>query len=238
MIKSFKRYLAEAGGQAAGQLEIAKTKLRDARVYAERLFARNGRDLDEQLPNFDSHYEQAKRAARQGWTQRRDMPVITDDDVKQLQARLKQGMIDIEAPYAPSTEPGDPFPEGLSREEADQFLERGLKDSDLSDDKVKLSKKRVTVSKLKPIQQQIYFDKSIAGIAENGVDGSRKFMTQISTFICSSDLYIIDGHHRYLGSMLLDPSMKVQCLVIDLPINKLLPLSLAYGDAIGNQRNA
>jgi hypothetical protein len=32
--------------------------------------------------------------------------------------------------------------------------------------------------------------------------------------------------------------MTVGALTIDLPIEKLLPMTKAYGDAIGNQRNA
>ena len=39
-------------------------------------------------------------------------------------------------------------------------------------------------------------------------------------------------------ALLLDSNMKVYVLEIDLPISKLLPLSIAYGDAIGNKRNA
>lgn len=234
-MKTFTDFLMEAGGQAAGSLEIAKTGLPQARSYAEKLFQQYGRELDEELPKFDSSYKKAQMKAKIGWTLRRDMPVITDDDVKKFQTRLKKGMIDINEPYA--DEGGNPFPEGLRGAEAKEFLSRGLRDGEKTDDVIKVTKKSVTVSKLNPIQKQIYFDKSIQGIAEHGVDGSINFMTKISFFICSSDYYIIDGHHRFLGSMLIDPKLKVQCLVIDLPISKLLPATLAYGDAIGNRRN-
>jgi len=46
------------------------------------------------------------------------------------------------------------------------------------------------------------------------------------------------NNSRAYGSILIDPNMKVNALSIDLSIKKLLPLSLAYGDAIGNTRNA
>lgn len=107
-----------------------------------------------------------------------------------------------------------------------------------TDDVIKVKKAKVAVGKLKPIQKQIYFDKSIADVIKFGVSASNNFLFGKSFFIISSDNYIIDGHHRYLSSILLDPKGSVNALVIDLPIKTLLPLTLAYGDAIGNSRNA
>ena len=46
----------------------------------------------------------------------------------------------------------------------------------------------------------------------------------------------MDTTDFYLG-MLACPKCKVNALQIKLPISKLLPMSLAYGDAIGNLRN-
>jgi hypothetical protein len=56
-------------------------------------------------------------------------------------------------------------------------------------------------------------------------------------FITSADNFIIDGHHRWLSGIVLDPNLKVNTLSIDLPIKDLLPMAIAYGDAIGNKRN-
>ena len=53
----------------------------------------------------------------------------------------------------------------------------------------------------------------------------------------SKDDRIIDGHHRFLSAVLVDPAIQVTALEIDLPIKDLLPLTLAYTDAIGNVRN-
>lgn len=234
---SFKQYLKEAGGQAAGKLEIGGTNVKKARDYAEKLFLSHDRKLEDHIPNFDSNYKIAQKNAAKGSTVRKDMPVITDDDVREFQSRLKKGSIDIHPPHADHTDSKNPFPEGLTGKQAEVFLKGGFKDGEKKDDTVRVSRKKVTVKQLSPIQKQIYFDKSIAGIAQFGAEASEKFMTT-TNFIASSDLYIIDGHHRYLGSMLLDPNLKVNVVVIDLPISKLLPLSLAYGDAIGNKRNA
>lgn len=236
-MKSFKQFIIEsAGGQAAGKMEIGSTNVKKAKKYAEDLFSANDRQLNDHIPNFESNYKIAQKNASKGWTVRKDMPVITDEDVREFQSRLKKGSIDIRMPHADETDPKNPFPEGLTGKQAEIFLKAGYKDGEKKDDVVKVSMKKVAVKQLNPIQKQIYFDKSIAGIAQFGAEASEKFMTT-TNFITSSDYYIIDGHHRYLASMLLNPNMKVNCVVIDLPISKLLPLSLAYGDAIGNKRN-
>ncbi len=163
------------------------------------------------------------------------MPVITDKDVKMLQFRLKKGFIDINKPH-PGNSVQDPFPEGLQGDMADTWLKNGLQDGETGDDKVSVKMKSMTVGDLKPIQQQIYFDKAVEGIAQFGADVSKKFY-QATFFIASNDGYIIDGHHRFLGATLIDPKMKVKVLAIDLPIEKLLPMTKAYGDAIGKQGN-
>ena len=232
-MKTFKQYLNEAGGQAAGTVEIAKTSLEDAKKWVEK----KGFDLSE-LPNFDKNYKIAQAAAKKGSTKRKDMPVITDADVKKMQSQLKGGKIDIHTPHSDDTKPSDPFPEGLKGKEAKDFLNNGLKDGDKKDDVVKVSSVKKKVSDLIPIQKQIFFDKSMGGIIDNGVENTKKFIGDKSFFITSTDNFIIDGHHRFLAAMLVDPKMTVNTLSIDLPISKLLPVSLAFGDAIGNKRNA
>lgn len=228
---------AGEGGQTSGKLELVKTPVDKARKYVlDKNF-----DLKKEIPDFDKNYLYAQKMAAKGWTQRKDMPVITDNDVKYLQYRLPKGYIDINAPHAPDWDRTNPFPQGLAGGQAEKWLKAGLPQYDktnLKDDMVKVTKSKVPVGRLKPIQKQIYFDKSIAGIIQFGVKGSKNFLFGKSFYIISSDNYIIDGHHRYLSSILLDPKGSVNALVIDLPISKLLPLTLAYGDAIGNKRNA
>ena len=111
-------------------------------------------------------------------------------------------------------------------------------DGDAKDDIVDVKIKRVAVGNLKPIQSQIYFDKSIKNVATHGAKGTKDFSASKSNFyVVSSDNRIIDGHHRFLSAVLVDPSIQVTALEIDLPIKELLPLTLAYTDAIGNVRN-
>ncbi|MBF84451.1 MAG: hypothetical protein CL489_08260 [Acidobacteria bacterium] len=236
-MKSLIQFIIEAGGAEAGKLEIANTSLNTAVTYASRLFDDNGMDLYDEIPDFDFNYELAQRKSTMGWTRRKDMPVISSSDLKQFQKRLANGELDVVLnPRANSTNPKNPFPQGLSGSEARDWLNAGMHDGYIPDDKVDVKMTKVRVKNLNPIQKQIYFDKSIKGISKNGADKSRNFYTD-TVLIASADNYIIDGHHRFLGSILLDPEMKVNVLSIDLPIKKLLPLSLAYSDAIGNKRN-
>jgi hypothetical protein len=225
------KMISEAGGQEAGKLELVKSNINAVKDFADSI------GVLDQIPDFDKNFKFAQSLAKVGRTQRKDMPVITDDDVKELQKRLKGGYLDVNEPYSKYTDSGDPFPEGLSGKEAEFFLQHGLKDGHEKDDVVKVITKQIKVKDLKPIQQQIYVDKSLQPIADFGIEASINFYTNKTTYITSSDYYIIDGHHRFFGAALIDPDLKVTCLVIDLPLSKLLPLTLAYGDAIGNQRN-
>lgn len=240
-MKTFKELLKEAtGGEEAGKLEIVKTDIKEARSFAEEVFSKNGFSLDEEIPNFDKNYMYAKNLAKLGTTKRHDMPVIDTADVKDLQHRLQNGYIDIKEPVSHDKISDEPFPEGLHDRDAKLWLQNGLKvhDGDKEDDVVKVKLKSISVGDLKPIQKQIYFDKSITSTAEFGSKGTSDFLQNKSIFIASEDNYIIDGHHRFLSGVLIDPKMKVKVLSIDLPINVLLPLSLSYGDSVGNKRNS
>lgn len=231
MIK-LKDLMIEAGGQRAGNLELANVKVETAKKWIEK----QGYDL-EQLPNFDANFRSAKKAATLGRTQRQDMPVIMDDDVRSFKQRLERGVIDITVPFANKQHKDNPFPEGLKGKQAKKWVRAGLKDGDMNDDKIKVSGAKVAVKNLKPIQKQIYFDKSMKTIIDFGIEATKSFLSSKTFFIISSDNYIIDGHHRFLAGMLIDPSISVKVVSINLPIAKLLPMTLAYGDAIGNKRN-
>lgn len=250
MNKHFRQYLtesgyilSEAGGQSKGTMEMAKIRLNEARAYAILTLEKSGMKLDEEIPDFNKNFMIAQKGALSGDTVRKDMPVIDAKDVRAFQNRLKKGHIDVTKPFAKETNPSNPFPNGLSGEDAKIWLRDGMKyyDGDAKDDRIKVRSASIPVGKLLPIQKQIYFDKAIGFLTyqKSGAAGVKKFITGTSNaFIVSSDNRIIDGHHRYLAGVLVDPTTKVNCVVIDLPIKKLLPLTLSYSDAIGNKRNA
>lgn len=124
----------------------------------------------------------------------------------------------------------------ISSRDVDDFEDK-LNDGSLTDTRVRTRKERIPVGDLNPIQKQIYVDKSLGAVVENGVKESRRFFNTKTKFIVSSDNYILDGHHRFLSAVLLDPSLNVTILKIDLPIKRLLPVSVEYSDSIGNERN-
>lgn len=230
-------YEANTGGQIAGVLELTKVNVDTAYKYASTVIP----DLDDSIPNFKLNFKKAQKLGKIGRTNRKDMPVITSRDIKQFQYRLENGHIDLTDPFSPDMTGNNPFPLGLVGDRAKAWLNQGLRDGDTEDDKVDIKKDVVTISTLKPIQKQIYVDKSIGMIYNPQknitIDSTKRFLTGDTFYITSKDGYILDGHHRWLTGMLVDPKLKVRILSIDLPIKVLLPLMLAYGDAIGNSRN-
>lgn len=225
-----KFYLFEASD---GRLRIVDTDVKVAREYAKKKAEAKGYDFEKEFPNFDKHYKMVQKKFAKGWTQREDMPVINPEDIPKFKERLEKGLLDVFKPhYLPN-----PFPQFLSGQKAKEFLSAGWKDGVIDDDKVKVSQKRVSVEDLKPIQREVYMDKSWDNIVNFGPDNSRKFLEKGGTMIVSKDLYIIDGHHRLSQAIMLDPKIKFNVVVVDLNIDTLLKLALAYGDAIGNKRN-
>jgi len=233
------KHLLMEMGEAAGNLELIKTTPDAAELYGVNAFKKKGLSLKDEIPNFMSNYKISQKLAGIGKTQRKDMPVIDEKDVKDFQMRLQKGFIDLNSPYAKPIKGSKPFPQGLSGDDASDWLKNGLPVSDnakQTDDVVKVNKASISVNKLKPIQRQIYFDKAINTIASFGASKSLAYI-KTTTFICSNDNYIIDGHHRFLSAMLIDPSAKINVLKINLPLSILLPMSLSYTDAVGNYRN-
>jgi len=220
-------------GQEAGKLEIAKISMQQAIDFMDN----KKFDWKELIPDFEKNFKIAQDRAKKGWTKREEMPVIEDEDVRKLQARLRKGNLDINKPFADDTNPKNPFPQGLSGFEAAEFLERGLKDGSIKDDQIDVDISTAIIKDLTPIQKQIYFDIAIGNTIKFGLKSSIDFVSNKSFFILSKDKRIIDGHHRFLTGMLINPDMKINALVIDLPIKKLLPLTISYSDALGHKRN-
>lgn len=220
---SFIGFLIErAGGASAGTHELVKTSSFRAYAFAKTQFKKEGNAINADLPEFTENYEYAQFLAKNGHTKRKDMPVIATKQLKDFQRRLANGSLDIRNPYAPKGAP---------------YFVAGKEDFDgqRDDDKVKITSERVPVGKLTPIQKQIYIDKSIRHVAED-IKASRKFLGG-AQLVVSSDLRIIDGHHRWLTAMLIDPKFKIHVVKIDLAWQELLKISMEYSDNKGNKRN-
>jgi hypothetical protein len=121
-IQRYKKFFEDA--ETAGKLEIEKISLKDAIKFCDK----QNYDVLKEIPDFEKHFKAAQDKAKKGWTRRHDMPVIEDEDVKKIQARLEQGTIDIYKPLAKETPKNNPFPTGLSGLSANKWLTAGLRD--------------------------------------------------------------------------------------------------------------
>lgn len=214
------------GGQV-GTRNVSTTPLFRARQYADEVFAKAGKSLKEEYPKFDQNYIQLQKAAKQALgVARGDMPVITQHDIKDFQRDLKQGNIDL---FKPFTLGKATFPKDLltKREDAKNWLTLGQQDGDPNDDVVKTTLGNTPVRSLKPIQNQIWLEKSIPYMVSSEWKGS------FWAIVVSKDHYIIDGHHRWAQMYMADPSSKLRTLFVPLPIGVLLKLGRSYGNAKG-----
>jgi len=218
------------------RLEVISTSLEQARAFVTKRLEKFG-TLDEQLPNFDANYKLLQTWAGKGHTLRKDMPRIPNRQVKDFQKALEKGRFDLHKPFAKSTDQNNLFPDGLTGDRAKEFIKAGKHDGNKTDDKIKTSMESISAGKLIPIQQQIYLDAAFGDkITTHGVEGFLKIAKK-TKLIASKDGYLIDGHHRTATSILIDPKLKLNVLVVDMPITDLLKLSRAYGAARGNKPN-
>ncbi|KFZ25548.1 MAG: hypothetical protein KQ78_02260 [Candidatus Izimaplasma bacterium HR2] len=208
IIGKIDRYILE---NDEGKMELLYTSVNDARQYIQKILSKSNRTLDKIIPNFNEHYIQAQRMAKMGYVKRKDMPVISSSDIKSLQHHLTNGFIDRNPPFSINTKPNN-------------------------DDVIKVSKTTEIISKLKPIQKQIYLDKAAVILGKKSISETKKFL-ETKIFVVNTDNYIIDGHHRYLAGMILDPTIKVSVLKIDMNKDQLLSLTKSFSNAIGNKRN-
>ena len=218
--------------ESSSRLRIVDTAPEEAYAYAKGKAEENGVDMDAEYPDFIKSYKTIQKKLKKGWTKRKDMPVINPEDIARFKTLLEKGLLDVKPPWTDKNS----FPQFLNGSEAVAFTKKGLMDGDLKDDKIKVKACKVKVSDLKPIQQEVYMDKSWDNLVKFGKDATKSFL-QKGTTIISNDNYIIDGHHRLTQAMFIDTNMSYGAIMIDLPIDTLLKISLSYGDAIGNKRN-
>ena len=106
------------------------------------------------------------------------------------------------------------------------LIKSGLADGDKGDDKISFSSTNIAAPKLKPTQNEIDIDKSLAWplksketlekcMAGSGVE----FFGPIVTY---SGKYIIDGHHRWSQIYCVNP--KATCASVNMTISGLKPL--------------
>ena len=129
----------------------------------------------------------------------------------------------------PTKIPDEKFPIALSavdKEKAKEIATSGLKDGgEQKDDVVKVEKgKPFACSDLSPSQTTMDINKAwqFALSMMNGtMPGSKGPGGNLNAFI-SSDKYIMDGHHRWIATAMVDPSAELQGNLVNLPGAKLV----------------
>lgn len=221
--------------RVAYTMNTATTSLAAAREYAEEEFEKAGRDLDEELPDFDRNYLLLRKKLKSALdVPRIQMPVIEPRDIAEFNAHISEGSVDIFPPYARGKLW---MPPGFSGGEGEEWINLGFRDGDPDDDVIMGKKTRMPVRRLLPTQSQIWFDKLIKSILKFGVPGSGSPILK-ATVIVSKEGYILDGHHRFGQAILADPGLALAALWIPLDIDTLLKVGKSYGEAIGNKPKA
>lgn len=110
-------------------------------------------------------------------------------------------------------------------EEMSIAVSSGKKDGEDKDDKVKASPASFSCSELKPSQTSMNIDKAVSmafGAMKSGKAGG-----DLGAFI-SEDGYIMDGHHRWISTFMVDPSAKISGFKVNLPGEQLVAVLNAY----------
>lgn len=113
----------------------------------------------------------------------------------------------------------------------------GIKDMLASTLRATAEEKLIAAKHLVPIQKQIYLDKCVTSMAREGLKGTKDFLKSKHLFI-SEEGDIIDGHHRWLSAMLVDPDFEFRAFEVCLEERKVLKLALDWTDAHHRERNA
>lgn len=116
------------------------------------------------------------------------------------------------------------FPKALSAAKSDPKIKdkvtKGTEDTETDDDTVQVSDGSIAVSLLKPSQSTMKVSNAvgmaIGMLSPDGTPGG-----DLGAFI-SNDNYIMDGHHRWIATYMVDPKQEVGGKVVNLPGEKLV----------------
>ena len=103
---------------------------------------------------------------------------------------------------------------------ARKYTRSGGQDGDLSDDVVQVVSKSFPVTKLKPSQSSMNIGKAMAQ-AMAMIQGDMDIGGNLEAFI-SNDGHIMDGHHRWVATSMVDPTKEVGGYLVDFPGAELI----------------
>lgn len=105
--------------------------------------------------------------------------------------------------------------------------EAGTKDNQPEDDKSKVNTEAtVQVGALSPAQKEVIPMKALA-FALGYLDSKQPDLDEMEAIV-SSDMYIMDGHHRWAAATLVDPNKQVKVAKIEMPANDLITALNVY----------
>lgn len=125
-----------------------------------------------------------------------------------------------------------------------EFLNMGLEDGDLEDDKIGVSEIDIPVANLKPTQNQIGLKDSLGWVAKNkpsqaGETATGDVANVGGRIITANGKYIVDGHHRWSQVFLLNPNASIPAINFEIEGNpsaksvlKLAQLAIAAVDRV------
>ena len=122
----------------------------------------------------------------------------------------------------------DQFPIKLSQwasnaDKAKQVAGAGLDDGNPDDDKIAVKANATfPVSKLKPSQSSMNIDKAL-GMVLAMLGGKMGVGGNLGAFI-SKDMHIMDGHHRWVATAMVDPSKPVGGYLVNFPGTDLIKI--------------
>ena len=92
------------------------------------------------------------------------------------------------------------------------------------DDVINLQKGEFPVGALRPSQSSMNIGKAL-GMVISMLDPGNDFSAggDLGAFI-SSDKYIMDGHHRWIATSMINPSLNMGGIVVDFPAQQLVPV--------------
>jgi hypothetical protein len=91
---------------------------------------------------------------------------------------------------------------------------------------VEIEKTKVRSMDLRPSQDQIFLDHIFSRlvIQDDERDQILNGVLKERNILISSDNHIIDGHHRWSSTMLINPNCKIKCTQVNLPIEHAVPI--------------
>jgi hypothetical protein len=113
------------------------------------------------------------------------------------------------------------------------FLTKGLQsyDDDGADDMIQVKENEpIQVASMIPTQQNVLLGKSLAFAIGGGFGGQ-----ELGAYITGGN-EILDGHHRWAGTMIVDPGAEIKGHKVMAPAAEILPVLTTLGNALGRQQ--